>query len=274
MDGLDPTTLLVFVAALLGAGAVAGVLAGLLGIGGGIVIVPVLYQVFAALGIDEAVRMHAAVGTSLATILPTGLSSARAHWRRGAIDPAVLRAWGPWVALGVLIGTGLATVADGRVLTGLFALVSFSMAIRLFTGSEDKAVRDTLPPTPWSQVIATSIGGISAMLGIGGGTFSVPAQVMCGATIRRAVGTAAAIGLIIAVPGAIGFAVTGSDVSGRPPLSVGYVNLLALACIVPASVAAAPLGARIAHSIDGGLLRKGFALFLLIVCGRMVASLF
>ncbi len=273
MTGLDPTTLAVFAAALLAAGGVAGVLAGLLGIGGGIVMVPALYQVFALLGIDEAVRMHAAVGTSLAVILPTGLSSARAHWKRGAVDPSVLRAWGPWVVVGVALGTGLATVLGGRALTGLFAVVAFLMAIRLFTGSEDKALRDGLPPAPWSPAIGLGIGAISALLGIGGGTFSVPAQVMCGRPIRRAVGTAAAIGLIIALPGAVGFAVTGLGLDGRPPLSVGYVNLLGFACLVPASVAAAPLGARLAHALDPDLLRKGFAVFLLTVGGRMVYGL-
>ncbi|GAB6052947.1 sulfite exporter TauE/SafE family protein [Magnetospira thiophila] len=259
-------------ALLAGAGVLAGLIAGLLGVGGGIVVVPVLFQVFGLIDMDPAVRMHAAVGTSLATIIPTGFSSARAHWKRGALDATVLRQWGLWLVLGVFAGSALAAHLEGRVLTLLFGALALSVALRLLLGGKDRAIRDRLPPAPYSQLIAGAIGLVSALLGIGGGTFSVPVLTLCGRSIHRAIGTAAALGLMIALPGALGFMIGGWDVAGRPPLSVGYVNLLGLACIVPTSVLAAPWGARLAHHLQPEHLRRAFALFLLLVAGRMIFS--
>jgi len=272
---MDATTadLVILAGALLATGVVAGVLAGLLGVGGGIVIVPVLFHIFTGLGIDEAVRMHVAVGTSLATIIPTALSSSRAHWKRGSVDLALLRAWGPWIALGVLGATVWGSRASGTVLTMVFAVVALLVAANMAFRREGATLASRLPGAPVTQGIGVIIGGISTLMGIGGGTLSVPILSAFSYPIRRAVGTASAIGLIIAIPGALGFLWNGLDVAGRPPLSLGYVSLPGLALIVPATILSAPLGVHIAHAINPRLLRLAFAFFLFVTSVRMFLAI-
>lgn len=265
----DPWFLAVLIAALLAVGAFAGLLAGLLGVGGGIVIVPALYHLFGFLGVDDAIRMHLAVGTSLATIIPTSLSSLRSHLRRDAVDVALLRSWGPAIAFGVVAGAALMSVAKGTALALVFASVALVVAVHMAAGTETLRVSDRLPAGPVRAVIGVMIGLVSTMMGIGGGTLTVPTLVLCNYPIRRAVGTAAAIGLIIAVPGTIGAIIGGWDLAGVPPLSLGYVSLLGFAFIVPATVLMAPVGARIAHTINTRLLRRLFALFLGLTSARM-----
>lgn len=269
----DPWFLAALVAALLGTGVVAGVLAGLLGVGGGIVIVPMLYHLFTLLGVDEAVRMHVAVGTSLATIIPTSISSIRAHHRRGSVDVALLKRWGPAVFAGVVAGTVVGTGVKGAVLTGVFAVVALLVAANMAFRKEGWTLRDHLPSRPVQAVLGVLIGGISVMMGIGGGTLSVPILSAFAYPIRRAVGTAAALGLIIGVPGAIGFLASGLGAEGLPPGTFGYVNLIGFALIVPCTVLAAPLGARIAHAIDPRKLRAAFAVFLFLTAARMIYGL-
>lgn len=266
--------LAVMAAALLAAGIAAGLLAGLLGVGGGIVTVPVLFHLFSLLGFPEDVRMHVAVGTSLATILPTAIISARAHARRGAVDAGLLRALGPAVVAGTLAGALIAGAVRGDVLTAVFAVVALAVAANMAFGMEGRAIRDGLPGGWRNLVLGVLIGGISAMMGIGGGSLSVPALSACRYPIRTAVGTAAAIGLIIAIPGAVGFAVAGWGEPGLPPGSLGYVNLIGLSLIAPATMLAAPWGARIAHAIRPQLLRRAFALFLCLTSLRMIYGLF
>ncbi len=192
-------------AASLATGVFAGVTAGLLGVGGGIVIVPVLFYAFGLLGIDENVRMHLAVGTSLATIIPTSIVSAKAHRRRDAVDIPLLKSWAPAIFCGVLAGTAIAGTVRGAVLTAVFAAVAMLVAAHMAFRPEGAHVRETLP-TGWAKLATgASIGAFSAMMGIGGGTLSVPILSACNYPIRRAVGTASAIGLIIAVPGTVGF---------------------------------------------------------------------
>jgi uncharacterized membrane protein YfcA len=249
--------------ALLGTGVIAGLLAGLLGVGGGIVIVPVLFQMFSFLDIDPSVRMHLAVGTSLATIIPTSIVSARAHHRRGAVDIDLLKSWGPAVLIGVLIGTAIGGYVKGQVLTGVFAVVALAVAANMAFRPEGSTVSDHLPGGVWKHAIGVVIGVFSAMMGIGGGTLSVPILGAFSYPIRRAVGTAAAIGLIIGVPGAAGFVFAG----------LGYVNLIGFALIVPTTMVAAPFGAKIAHTINPGVLRKAFALFLFLTSLRMIYGL-
>ncbi len=268
----DPQFLALFAGVLVLTGAVAGVLAGLLGVGGGIVIVPVLFNLFPFLGIDEAVRMHLAVGTSLATIIPTSIMSARAHDRRGSIDRDLLRSWGPAVFVGVVVGTVLGAGARGEVLTAIFAVVALLVAANMALRSESMTLAASLPVGWARHVLGLVVGGFSVVMGIGGGTLSVPILTAFSFPIRRAVGTAAALGFVIAVPGTIGFIVAGLDVPDRPPGSLGYVNLIGFALIVPATMLTAPLGARIAHAISPSLLRKAFAVFLLATSLRMFAS--
>lgn len=267
--GADPQLLLALLAAALATGALAGVLAGLLGVGGGIVIVPVLYNLFPLLGIDPGVRMHLAVGTSLATIVVTAIVSARAHARRGAVDMPLLRAYAPGIVIGVLIGAFLGSRAKGDVLTVIFATVAFVVALDMALRRPGVHMLAAPVRGPAAQVVGFFIGGFSAVMGIGGGTLSVPIFTLMSVPVHRAVGTAAAIGLIIAVPGAAGFVWSGLGEPDLPPLSLGYVNLAAFAAIVPATMLAAPWGARIAHAISATTLRRAFALFLLITSARM-----
>ena len=276
MDALltaDTGTIIALISALLATGVVAGVLAGLLGVGGGIVIVPMLYHLFTLIGVDESVRMHVAVGTSLATIIPTSISSIRAHWQRGSVDVELLKRWGPWVFVGVVIGTVVGGNVGGAALTAVFAVVALLVSANMAFRKEGWTLRDHLPALPGQAALATLIGGISVMMGIGGGTLSVPTLSAFAYPIRRAVGTAAAIGLIIGVPGAAGFLLSGLGAAGLPPGTVGYVNLIGFAVIVPCTVLAAPLGARIAHAINPRMLRAAFALFLFATAARMIYGL-
>ena len=270
----DYNFLAVLAVAVLFVGLFAGIVAGLLGVGGGIVIVPALYHVFTLLGIDEDVKMHLAVGTSLATIIPTSIASLRAHRRRGAVDTDLLRSWGPSVAVGVLTGTMLVTVARGQVLTAVFATVALIVCIHMAFSKEHWRISDNLPTGPVKHAVAGGIGAFSAMMGIGGGTLMVPTLVLCNFSIKRAVGTAAAVGLIIGIPGAIGLLISGLGVPNRPPFSLGYISLVGFAIIAPASMLTAPYGARIAHALPTRALRRAFALFLALTSARMFYGLF
>ena len=263
--------LLIGILALAGCGS--GFLAGMLGVGGGIVVVPALFHVLAALDVPLDLRMHVAVGTSLGSIVPTSIISLRAHNKRGAVDWVLLRQWAPWVAVGVILGSIIASDVRGATLTLIFAIMSLLVASYLAIGRADFHITDKLPGTPFRQAICLFIGGVSAMMGIGGGSLSVPAMTLCSYPIRRAVGTASAIGLIIAVPGTITFMVTGFGEAGLPLASVGYVNLVAVAALVPSSLIFAPIGAKVAHTIPQIVLRRCFAGFLLLTSLRMFYSL-
>lgn len=264
--------ILLFVLALAGVGCLSGFLAGLLGVGGGIVVVPALYYVFGLLDIDSAVRAHLAVGTSLATIVPTSIMSLTAHHRRGAIDIGLLRSWAPWVGVGVLIGVALAGVLRGEVLTAIFGVVGLLVAGHMGFSNEGLAVRDGLPGPPVKQMIPVLIGGVSTLMGIGGGTLTVPALSLCKYPVRRAVGTASAIGLVIAVPGALGFIWNGWGMPQLPPWSLGFLSLPGFLAIVPSSMLFAPIGARTAHAIPMQMLRRAFALFLALTAARMLQT--
>lgn len=269
----DPVYVGLLALALLLAGVFAGVLAGLLGVGGGIVIVPVLFQMLEFVGVGEEARMHVAVGTSLACIVPTSIMSIRAHLKRDAVDKDLLRSWAPAVAVGVVAGTAVAGLVRGPVLTGVFAAMAMLVAAHMAFSKESLRLADH-PPTGWAKnLVAGLIGTISSMMGIGGGSLTVPVLVLSSYPIRRAVATSAAIGLVIAVPGAIGFVLNGLGMPERPPFTIGNVSLLGLVLIAPASTLAAPLGARIAHSIDPRHLRKAFAVFLAVTSVRMIYGL-
>jgi uncharacterized membrane protein YfcA len=260
-------------ATLLAAGLVAGVLAGLLGVGGGIVVVPVLYHGFSQLGVDPAVRTHVAVATSLATVAVTAFRSARSHHARGAVDTELLSRWGPAVVMGSVLGTALTAALGGRALTGVFAFVSLGVAFQMAFGRESWRLADAPPMGPARFAIGGGIGLVSVMMGLGGGTVGVPTLTLLGVPIHRAIGTAAGLGSAIAVPGAIGLLLAGLGAAGRPPGCIGYVNAIGFALIVPATWLAAPLGARWAHTISRTALRRGFALFLGLTSLRMLSDL-
>ncbi|MCU0763669.1 MAG: sulfite exporter TauE/SafE family protein, partial [Hydrogenophaga sp.] len=255
--------------ALLATGLVAGTLAGLLGVGGGIVIVPVLYHLFTLLGIDESVRMHVAVGTSLATIIPTSIMSSRAHRKKGSLDMALIRKLMPSVIVGVVLGSIASGYLSGAVLTVVFATVAFLVALNMAFKKDGFAVGNGLPGTAGTAVLGGSIGGISTLMGIGGGTLSVPILNALKVPMHTAVGTGAMLGMVISFPGALAFLYNGMDVPQRPPLSLGYVNLLGMALIVPATMMTTGFGAKLAHSIDARRLRQVFAAFLALTSLRM-----
>jgi uncharacterized membrane protein YfcA len=270
VEDLSLFSLGLLAAALLATGLVAGIIAGLLGVGGGIVIVPVLYYMFTALKIDPTVLMHVAVGTSLATILATGTSSARAHWKRGSVDMDLLKRWWWAIAIGVIAGATLAGNISGGALTLVFGVVALAVSANMMFRKDGAHLADRLPGSPLKEVLGFLIGGISVMMGIGGGTLGVPTLTLFNYPIRKAVGTAAAIGLIIAVPGTVLSILFGLGAEGRPPLSLGYVNLIGFFLIIPASTLAAPWGAKIAHAIDPSKLKLVFALFLGFTGLRMI----
>ena len=269
----DAASLALAGAALLTSGVVAGVLAGLLGVGGGIVLVPVLFYVFTALGVRNEVVMHMAVGTSLMSMIPTSIRSALAHRAHGAVDEALLKRWALPAVVGALAGIAIGTSVKGPVLMAIFAGFASLAALHMAFGKESWRIASELPGRLAQSAMAFIIAGVSVMMGIGGGTFTVPTLTLFNYPIHRAVGTAAAIGVLIAVPGAIGFAVSGLGVPDRPPWSLGYASLLGVAVIVPVTFFAAPWGAKLAHRLSRVWLRRAFAAFLGLTGLKMLGNL-
>ncbi len=270
---LDWDTLAVLLGVAVAAGVFGGVLAGLLGVGGGIVIVPALYLALSAADLGEGTAMQVSVATSLATIIFTALSSARAHHRRGAVDVPLLRRWAPWVVAGVVGGSLLGAVVDGRAMVAVFAVVAGVVAVNMLLGRGNPSPEPRVaPPAAWaaSGVFA---GGVSALMGIGGGTVCVPLLSFLGYDIRRAVGTSAALGLVIGLPATAVYVLAGLGAEDRPPLSLGYVSLPAVLVITPFTTYFATVGARIAHAIPMRALRACFGLFLGVTSLRMAADL-
>lgn len=255
---------------LLATGLLAGFFAGLLGIGGGLVIVPALFYGFDTLGYDSPYLMHAAVGTSLAAILPTGLSSARAHWRRGALRTDIFRAIAPGTLTGAVGGVFVAAAASGDMLQGIFGFAVLLVALLMFVDPRRYQFFDGLPALPWVFITGVMIGILASLMGIAGALLCVPFLVMCRVPMHTAVGTAAAIGLTVSLPAALGFVFTGMGVDTGVPYMLGYVSIPAFFLIVAASVFTAPLGARVAHSLDVNRLRRVFALFMIVIAAKML----
>jgi uncharacterized membrane protein YfcA len=263
-----------FLAAMLVTGVFAGLLAGLLGVGGGIVVVPVLETALGFLGVEPGIRMHVAVGTSLAIIIPTSLAATLAHRRRGALDSEVARRWGGAVVVGAAFGAWLASRVDGGALAVAFAVLSLAIAAKMILQPETKSLTTSLPRTPWVQAIPASIGALGGLVGIGAAAFSVMAMRIFNRPIHTAIGTAAFFGLLIGVPASLGFVVAGYGEPGLPPGNLGYVNLVGLALIAPTTVLCAPLGARLAHRLPARTLTLLFAAFLVVASVRLLARHF
>ncbi|HUJ36224.1 MAG TPA: sulfite exporter TauE/SafE family protein [Hyphomicrobium sp.] len=271
--GMPAGELVMLVAALIVAGLAAGFLAGLLGIGGGGVLVPVLYEVFRILDVDPAIRMHMVLGTTLAIIVPTSLKSFAGHRAKGSVDMELWRRVAPWVVVGVVVGVLTAKVSSGAVLKWVWVIAAGLVSLKMALGREDWRIADALPPRPWPELAAGVIGFISTLMSIGGATFVVPLLTLYGYPILRAVATASGIGPLIALPGVVGFAWAGWDAPGLPPLSVGYVSLIGMAIVAPLSVYAAPYGVRLAHNIPRRWLELAFAAFLASVSIRFLIDL-
>ncbi len=259
-----------FALAMLATGVVSGVAAGLLGIGGGAVIVPALSNALLLMGFDADVVQHVAVGTSLAIIIPTGIVSARSHYKRGALDLRILKLWVPFIVAGTLIGGLMAGLFSGDVLRIVFAFMAFFIAANIVMSLQARLMGHLKGSATVNRVLAFVVGYISALMGVGGGSLTVPTLVASGETMHRAVGTSAAIGVAIAISGTIGFLISGWGVSGLPPFSIGYVNLVALVIVGVMAAACAPLGAALAHRLDQKTLKYVFAVFLVAVGCNML----
>lgn len=265
---------LMLMAGLLGIGGLAtGFLAGLLGVGGGGILVPVLYELFSVLHVPEAIRMHMAVGTSLAVIIPTSVRSYQAHAARGSVDHTILRGMAMPVLLGVLAGIAIADRAGGWVLKLVFVLLCVLISAKTIFGGDRWRLGNELPGRLTTSLVGGVIGLDSALVGIGGGAQISAFLTLYGRPILQAVGTASGFGPIIAVPAALGYIWAGWGTQGLPPGSLGFVSLLGAALIIPTSVYAAPYGARLAHGIKRRTLELSFAAFLLFLAARFTWSL-
>jgi len=272
LEGISIGDLAFFAFALIAAGAVTGILAGVFGVGGGAVIVPVLHDLFLFLGVPDAVSTPLAVGTSLAIIIPTSIRSYVAHKARGAVDMTILRAWAVPTVIGVVAGAYLASFASPVVFKLVFVFVAGMSAARLL-GNFSWRLGDDLPKGPLMKVYGLVIGVLSALMGIGGGQLSSMFMTLYNRPIHQAVSTSAGMGVIISIPGAIGYLLAGMDKTGLPPGSIGYVSLVGLVLFAPVSVWTAPLGVKLAHAMPKRTLERAFGIFLLLVSARFVLSI-
>lgn len=259
--------------ALAVAGLAMGFLAGLFGIGGGGIAAPVLYEAFGLLGVDPAVRMHLALGTAMVVMIPTSLRSFQAHRSRGGVDMEAWRRLSLGVLVGVVIGAIIVSVVSGTLLKWAWIAFSFAMAMKLWFGKDSWRLGDSLPRKPLLELWGTFTGMISTMLSIGGGASITMMMTLYGRSIHTAVGTAAGVGPVIAIPGAVGFLWAGWGVPIPLPLTVGYVSILGAAALIPTSVLAAPWGVRLAHGISRRKLEIGFGCLLATMGGRFLIGL-
>lgn len=258
------------VAGLLAAGLFAGFVGGLFGIGGGAVVVPALYVLFTTLGVDESVRMHVAVGTSLSTIIATSWRSLTAHRQAGAVDFDVLKMWGPWIMLGALAGAAVAGFASTKALLLIFGLGLLSIAAQMGLGNPNWRLFRDLPRGIWRAVTAGGIGLFSALMGIGGGAFGVTVLTLSGRPIHQAVGTASGFGAAIALPAALGYVVAGWGREGLPPWSLGFVSIPGFIVLAALTTLTAAMGARFAHRLPQVALKRAFAVFLALISLNML----
>ncbi len=269
----DPTTLATMIAALIIAGAAIGFLAGLFGVGGGAISVPVFYEIFGALGYAPDVAMPIAVGTSLAVIVPTAISSARGHHRKGTLDLAILRAWALPILIGVMLGAAIARFAAPGMFQAVFIVVATIIATKLLTGGKGWQLRETLPGRLAMRLSGMMIGLVSAIMGIGGGAVSTIFLTLHGVTIHRAVSTSAGVGVLIAIPGTLGYMAAGIGRDDLPPDAVGFVSLAAFALTIPTSLLTTRFGVALAHRLSRRSLEIAFGSFLLLVVARFVLAL-
>ena len=268
----DFQTLLWLAAALIGAGAFIGVLAGMFGVGGGAISVPVFFEVFRLSGIADGVAMPMAVGTSLAIIVPTSILSARTHAKRGTVDFALLRTWAVPVLVGVLAGSAIARYAQPVLFQAVFVCVASINAVKSLIGGTWQ-LRETLPGRAATAAFGGVLGLLSALMGIGGGAISNLFLTLHGRSIHQAVSTSAGVGVLIAIPGALGYMAAGMGKPGLPPDAIGYVSFLTLAITLPTTLLTTRLGVRVAHALPRATLSRLFGIFLLGVSARFVYAM-
>jgi uncharacterized membrane protein YfcA len=270
-----PYSELAWLAAIIVAGGVvSGFLAGLFGIGGGAIIVPILYEVFRIVGVPDEVRMQLCIGTSLAIIVPTTIRSYLAHRERGAVMPDVLRIWMVPMVVGVGAGSLLAAFAPQAVFKIVFVLLAWLIAARLLFGGDKWRLGDQLPGRAGMIAYGLGIGLAGSLMGVSGGSMSTMVLTLYGKSIHAAVGTAAGLGVPLTIAGTIGYIVAGLPHQAQmPPLSIGFVSLIGVALMAPVSSFVAIFGVKVAHALPRRQLEIAFGLFLLLVSIRFLASL-
>ena len=279
--GLDVAELIELALLLVVVGALAGFLAGVFGIGGGAILVPVFYECFRLAGVPLEVRMPLCVGTSLAVIIPTSISSFRAHYLRGAVNMDILQIWWLPIVLGVIAGSVTARYAPERLFKYVFVVVAWSAAARLLLAREDWKFGDELPKGPLMRLYGFLIGILATLMGVGGGLYSNLLMTFYGRPIHQAVATSSALAVLISIPGALGYVYAGWPVAARfpevaalqLPFALGYVSLIGAVLVMPTSLLTASLGVRAAHAMSKKTLERSYGAYLLIVGTRFAISL-
>jgi len=281
MAGLDLSELLELAFLLVAVGALSGFLAGLFGVGGGAILVPVFFECFRLAGVPLEVRMPLCVGTSLAVIIPTSIRSYRAHFARGAVDVPTLKAWWLPVLIGVIAGSVTARYAPELLFRIVFVAVAWSAAARLLLGRENWQFGEDLPKGPLMKVYGFCVGIFATLMGIGGGLLSNLLMTFYNRPIHQAVATSSALAVLISIPGALGYVYAGWPVAAHHPdiaalqwpFALGYVSLIGAVLVMPTSLLTAPLGVKAAHAMSKRMLEMAFGTYLFIVGGRFVVSL-
>ncbi|WP_050423793.1 sulfite exporter TauE/SafE family protein [Bradyrhizobium tropiciagri] len=260
-------------AALAAAGACTGILAGLFGVGGGTVIVPVLYEVFLLYGVPDDVIMPLCVGTSLAVIVPTSISSFLGHYRKGAVDIGVLKTWALPIVVGALIGIAAASVAKPVVFKSVFIVVCLFLAIRLLAGKDTWRLGDGLPGFAAMTGYGLGIGSSAALMGIGGGLVANVVLSLYRFPIHAAIATASGVGLFVSIPSTLGYVVAGWNHPDLPPLSLGFVSVIGFALLTPLSLVTVRYGVALAHQMPKRQMEIALSLYLILISLRFVATL-
>src|SRR6202790_3172532 len=279
--GLNASELIELALLLVAVGVLSGFLAGLFGIGGGAILVPVFYECFRLVGVPLEVRMPLCIGTSLAIIIPSSISSFRAHYARGAVDMEILKTWLLPIVIGVIAGGVTARYAPERLFKIVFVCVAWTAAARLILGRASWKLGDEFPRGPLMKIYGFIVGLLSTLMGVGGGLFLNLLMTFYGRPIHQAVATSSALAVLISIPGALGYAYAGWPAAARfpevaalqLPFAIGYVSLIGTALVMPSSLLTAPLGVRAAHAMSKRTLEMAFGCYLFIVGGRFVISL-
>jgi uncharacterized protein len=264
----DPWLLGQMAALLVVIGALAGIIAGLLGVGGGIVLVPAFFYAFTALGFDGPNLMQVCLATSLATIVVTSMKSVRTHDAKGAVDRDILKGWGPWIAAGAVVGVVAAAGLRSVALQAIFGVLGVAVGLWMAFGRAQWRLGPAMPTRLGRWIMAPVLGFLSVLMGIGGGSFGVPLMTLYSVPIHRAVGTASGFGMIIAVPSVVGFLFLSP--AGAPPLTVGAINVPAFLLVIGTTYVTTPWGARLAHAMNPGPLKKLFAVFIMLMAANML----
>ena len=278
---LDISYLLQLALLLIAVGALAGFLAGVFGIGGGAILVPVFYECFRLAGVPLEVRMPLCVGTSLAIIIPTSIRSYRAHDARGAVDQEILRVWWLPILIGVLAGSVTARYAPEKLFKVVFVMVAWFAAVRLLSAKESWRLAGDLPKGPLMRAFGFVVGLLATLMGVGGGVFANVLMTLYGRPIHQGVATSAAIAVLVSIPGAIGYAYAGWPVAAyfpdvlalQFPFALGYVSIIGALVVMPTSLLTAPLGVKVAHAMSRKMLERAYGTYLFLAGARFVISL-